>query len=234
MRKKIQLFVYPVFLSLSLLTMLVGIFSHDLVNFTKPLTLIALMLYYVVHVDKINVVVLLSVVLILITEIFARLDFLAFFQQITFLISIYYMVISILLWKSLKKLKLTFKNVLSLQLVVTMSLILYLFYAVTKLILPKIFLYQWHLLGVIVSFTIFLGVAYYIYLNSKAEVSYAIMIAASCFLIVNILTTLNELYVYVEIFYLIIVLLQLIGQFFLIRFFITQDKLKPNSDDFIF
>ncbi|TYP72277.1 hypothetical protein [Aquimarina intermedia] len=234
MRKKLQSLLYPLFLFLSLLTILAGVFSHDLVNYIKPITLLVLIGYYTIHVGKIDVFVIISILLILVTETYAHRNFLLFFEEITYLISLYYLVTTALLWKSLRKLKLTFKNVLSLQLVVTMSLILYLFYAVTNLILPKISLYQWHLLGVIISFTIFLGVSYYIYLNSKAVVSHAIMVAASCFLIVNILTTLNELYVYVEVFYLIIILLQLLGQFFLIRFFITQDQLQPNTDDFIF
>ncbi|GAA4274644.1 hypothetical protein GCM10022258_39400 [Aquimarina gracilis] len=113
-----------------------------------------------------------------------------------------------------------------------MALIGYVLYSVVELIKPQIREQSSFLAMLIVSFTAFIGVCYYIYLNSKTVVSYSLMVAASCFLISNIVTALNRFYIYLDVFTVITTVVQIFGQFFLIKFFIEQHELTPNEDDY--
>ncbi|MDH7448262.1 hypothetical protein [Aquimarina sp. 2201CG14-23] len=113
-----------------------------------------------------------------------------------------------------------------------MSLIIYVVYSVQDMISLNINEDGLYLNVFIVLFILFIGICYYIYLNSKTVVSSSLMIAASCFLIVNIMTVLNKLYVYLDIFVVISNVLQVFGHYFLIKFFIEQKDLKPNNVEF--
>ncbi|MBQ4821181.1 hypothetical protein [Aquimarina sp. MMG016] len=113
-----------------------------------------------------------------------------------------------------------------------MTLITYVLVTVANLISPAVNEHSLVLNILVVFFAIFIGVCYYIYLNSKTVTSYSLMVAASCFLIVNIVTALHRLYVPLDVFPVITNLLQISGQFFLVKFFIEQHNLVPSGKDY--
>ncbi|MDY8138274.1 hypothetical protein U0D62_21795 [Aquimarina sp. 2201CG5-10] len=123
-------------------------------------------------------------------------------------------------------------KIFTFNLVITMALVIYILISVVKLILPSVDSSMLYLIISTSSFLLFIGCCYYVYLNSKTLISYSLMVAASCFLIVNITSALNHLYVSLEIFLVIIRLLQISGQFFLVKFFIEQNDLIPNGEDY--
>ncbi|RZS92614.1 hypothetical protein EV197_2752 [Aquimarina brevivitae] len=231
-REKIVLYIFYLF---SFLTIILAVVDQFLVIFVKPVVLVALCFFYLIRKESINYLVPLVLLIMGVAEVLSATNFEKFFKFSTLLLSINYLINLVLLRKSLLKIKIQLKKVFTGQLVITMILIIYVLYAVTSLILPldsqlsRIFLYL-----LLFCFTIFLGACFYIYLNSKTVVSSSLMVAASCFLIVNITMALNEMYIYLRIFPFIINSLQIVGQFFLIKFYIDQHKLKPNSDFFLY
>ncbi len=216
----------------AVLVFLITIFTKDLVIYFKPSVIIALALLYVVNAEHKNYLVVLSLFLILACEILFLQDYLGNFMLLHILLSAYYILNILLLWKSLSRIKIKLKKVFTLQLIISMLLIAYVLFSVAELILPQVNDHILVLVMLIIFFALFIGVCYYIYLNSKTVVSYSLMVAASCFLIVNIVNALNKLYVSIEIFGFITTLLQMLGQFFLIKFFIEQHKLVPNEEDY--
>ncbi|WP_299440506.1 hypothetical protein [uncultured Aquimarina sp.] len=214
------------------LLLLVSVFKQDWLIYSKTLVVSAVSFFYVVEVKKVNYLVLLALLLILIAEILSVIDFKGYFRVINILASFYYSLNMILLWKSLQKVKIQLKRIFTIQLVITMVLIVYVVYSVADMISVNISNDQLYLNILIVLFVLFIGFCYYIYLNSKTVVSSSLMIAASCFLIVNIVTILNKLYVYLDVFVVITNVLQLFGHYFLIKFFIEQNDLKPDSVEF--
>ncbi len=229
---KIEKLTYLLFYGTSLLTLIAAVFTDGMVIYFKPPVILSLCLLYFINAEHKNYLVLSSLLLVLICEILFLQDYLGNFKLLHILLSIYYCLNIILLWKSLQVVKIQFKKVLTIQLLISMTLIAYILFSVAELILPQVNDHSTVLMMLIFFFGLFIGVCYYIYLNSKTVVSYSLMVAASCFLIVNIVAALNRLYVSLEIFPIITTMLQISGQFFLVKFFIEQHKLMPNGEDY--
>ncbi len=229
---KIEKYSYQLFYSTGLFFITTSIFAQHLSIFFKPPVILALCLIYLVKVKKRNALVLFTMMLILVSEVLSMKDFVRYFRVVNVLLSLYYFLNIILLWKSLKKIKIQFSKVFTVQLLITMGLIIYVLISVARLILPSVIEDKVFLVILITFFTLFVCSCYYIYLNSKTVISSSLMVAASCFLIVNILTALYKLYVFLEVFVVIANLLQIFGQFFLVKFFIEQHKLVPNRKDY--
>ena len=223
---------YALFYVTGVLTLLVVSFTEGLAIYVKPLVIVALGLLYVVNAKYKNYLVLLSLVLALICETLFFQDYVGNFVVLHILLSMYYALNVILLWKSLQLIKIRFKKIFTGQLIVLMILVAYVLYSVAELIMPQISDHSIALIVLIVFFTLFIWVCYYIYLNSRMVISYSLMIAASCFLLVNIIVALDRLYVSVEVFSIITTFLQITGQFFLIKFFMEQHELKPNEEEY--
>ncbi len=223
---------YRLFYLTGILTLIASVFAEKLIIFFKPSVIISLCILYFVKAEKKNYLVIFTMLLIMILEILTSKDFIRYFRILNILLSVYYILNIILLWKSLKKIKIQFKKIFTIQLMITMPLIMYVLFSVADLILPQVYDHKYYLFILIACFTSFIGLCYYIYLNSKTIISSSLMVAASCFLIVNIVTALDNLYVSLDVFALIINLLQISGQFFLIKFFIEQQNLVPVNDDY--
>ncbi len=229
---RIRKFTYWLFYFTGLLTLLASIFNSSMIIYFKPPVIIALGLLYIANAEHKNYLVLISLLLSLVCEVLFLRDYLGNFEILNILLSIYYALNIFILWKSLQLIKISLKKVFTLQLVISMVLIAYVLFSVAQLILPRVNNHVLVLVMLIFCFALFIGVCYYIYLNSKTVVSYSLMVAASCFLIVNIVAALNRLYVSIDIFFVITTLLQIFGQFFLIKFFMEQHKLVANEEDY--
>lgn len=223
--------IYRLFYLTGILTLIVSIFAEKLTIFFKPSVIVSLCILYLVKAKQKNYLVIFTMLLIMILEILTNKDFIRYFRVLNILLSVYYILNIILLWKSLKKIKVQFRKIFTVQLIITMLLIMYILFSVADLILPQVDDHKFYLFILIACFTSFIALCYYIYLNSKTIISSSLMVAASCFLIVNIITALDKLYISLEVFTLIINLLQISGQFFLIKFFIEQQNLMAVSDD---
>jgi len=200
--------------------------------YPKVLVIASVSFLYFVNAKKINYLVPCALLLILAAEILYVLDFKKYFRAINIIASVYYCLNMILLWESIQKVKIRLKRIFTLQLLITMALIVYVVYSVADMVSLSVVKDRLYLNILIVLFVLFIGFCYYIYLNSRTIVSSSLMIAASCFLIVNILTILNKLYVHLDIFVVITNVLQFFGHCFLVKFFIEQHKLKPDSVEY--
>ncbi|MCK8523993.1 hypothetical protein M0D21_20620 [Aquimarina sp. D1M17] len=229
---KTENYAYQLFYFTSLLFITASIFMEHLSIFLKPVVLLLLSAIYILRAEHKNALVLIAMGVILVAEVLSMKDFIRYFRVLNVLLSVYYLLNIILLWKSLKKIKIRLNKVFTVQLIITMALIVYVLASVAGLILPSVYDDRMYLVILILFFTVFVCSCYYIYLNSKTVVSSSLMVAASCFLIVNIITALYKLYVFLEVFMVIGNLLQVFGQFFLVKFFIEQHKLTPNEEDF--
>ena len=226
--------IFKLFYVLSLLTVSFAVIDQRSVIFVKPFVIILLCCIYLIDNHKKNYLVPFSLLVIGVAEVFSVLDFSGYFNVLNVILTIYYIINLLILRKSLTVVKIKLKKILTGQLIISMILIGYVLYAVTNLILPYTFFgVNIYLYILLFFFMIFIGVCFYIYLNSKTIVSSSLMVAASCFLIVNITMALNEMYINLVIFPLIINLLQIIGQFFLVKFYKDQDKLTPDGDYFV-
>ncbi|SEM11998.1 hypothetical protein SAMN04487910_4167 [Aquimarina amphilecti] len=212
--------------------LLTSIFNEPLLVYSKTLVIFSISFFYFVKVKRVNYLVIVALLLVLAAEVLSVIDFKKYFRIINILMSFYYCLNMMLLWKSLKKVKIQFKRIFTAQLAITMGLITYVVYSVADMISLNVGEDQLYLNILIILFIFFIGFCYYIYLNSKTVVSSSLMIAASCFLIVNILTILNKMYVYLDIFVVITNVLQLFGHYFLVKFFVEQEDLKPDDVEF--
>ncbi|WP_128755318.1 hypothetical protein [Aquimarina sediminis] len=229
----VEKLVYQLFYITGILTLMTSVFADRLIVVFKPLVVVALCVIYLIKTKQKNYLVIVTMLLIMVIEVLTAKDFVKYFRVLNILLSVYYILNIVLLWKSFKRIKVRLKKIFTIQLLITMVLIVYVLFSVADLILPQVHDDGVYLFILIVCFTVFIGVCYYIYLNSKTVVSSSLMVAASCFLIVNIITALNSLYVFLEVFVLIANFLQISGQYFLIKFFIEQQSLTPVNDDYL-
>ncbi len=198
----------------------------------KPLFIIILSYIYILNSEKVNYFVLVSMLILMITKIFVLLDFGKYFKYITILYALHYIINIFLLWESVLLVKMQVKKFFTAQLLITMILIGYVLYSATNLIIPSIVNDQVYLIVFVICFMLFISFCYYIYLNSKTVVSSSLMVAASCFLIVNTVMAVNEFYIQIQIFAIMASILQMFGEFFLIKFFTEQQHLSPYDEEY--
>ncbi len=230
--KMFEKLTYILFYITGIVALLAAILTNNLVIYFKPAVVVALSILYLANAKYKSYLVVLSLLLILVCETLFLYDYIGNFKILHILLSIYYALNIVLLSKSLQVIKVRFDKIFTLQMLISMALILYVLVSVAKLILPQVSDHAVVLIILIFFFALFIGVCYYIYLNSRTIISYSLMIAASCFLIVNIINALNGLYISLAIFPVITTILQIVGQYFLIKFFLEQYKLTPNSEDY--
>lgn len=215
---------YYLFYFFSILTFLASVFKYQAIVYVKPFVLLMLSVIYFSTVQKKDYLFLLSIILIMMAEILSVKDFSNFFPVINGVLALYYVLNIILLSRSLSFVKIEWNSMLIMQLFVTMTLLVYILYSVISLVLPLVQDFQLYLMVLSICFTLFLGVCYYIYIATRTILSAALMVAASCFLIVNVVTILNEIYMPLGIFAILTHVLQIVGQFFLIKFLMAEKK----------
>jgi len=163
---KTKKLTYWLFYSAALLVFLVSVFAYDLIIYVKPLVILSLTLLYILNAKKVNHLVVLSLPLILVCEIIFLKGYLENFVILHILLSAYYALNIAVLWKSLRRIKIKFRKVFTLQLAISMILITYVLFSVAQLILPQVSDHILVLIMLIIFFALFIGVCYYIYLNS--------------------------------------------------------------------
>ncbi len=178
---------------------------------------------------KINILFLLSMCIILVTDIFIYIDFKGYYNSISVLISIFYVVGVFALRSFISKDDVKFGKFISFPVGVSVILIGYLVYAITELVLPEIkdsFLF---IALIVLSMLLFCVVSFFIYTADRFEKSMYPFIAACCTLFVDALLTINELYYYSRVFTVIINITEIIGIYFFAIFFIRAKPRDVNS-----
>ncbi len=218
--KKINI-TYLLFYCAFAIVVFIAIFLDKwLLVYSKPIVPMSLIVLYLVHVKKVNLLFPLSMLVIAITDIFNYIDFIRYYDSIALLISSFYVLCIFLLRDYIVKDDIKLNRIVSLPVVVSTILITYLIYTITELALPKVGNSLGSVAIIVISVLLFVAVSFFIYVADRYEKSIYLFIAACCTLFVDALLAINELYYYTRVFTILINIAEIAGLYFFTSFFI--------------
>ena len=199
--------------------------------YAKPWVVLSLIIIYINEVSKINLWYLISMLFILITDTLVYLHFIKYFEIISILVSIYFVICSYLLkdYIAIKDIKVN--SITRFPILISILLIGYLIFSITELVLPKISDSIWSLIIILFTLLIFAALCFFIYLADRYHGNIRLFIAASCCLFVNALVPINELYYYNRVFTVLINIAEIAGFYFFMKFLIDAKPIQIKSFD---
>jgi len=221
---------YLFFYVASLLVVYVSIFlDKSLLIWVKPLVPLSLIVSYHVLVKEFNLLFFLSMIVILVTDIFNYTDFIKYYDTIAILISTFYVLCVFLLKDYIKKEDVKLDALISLPAFLSVILIGYLVFSITELVMPKISNSLGSIVIIVVALLLFVFVSFFIYVANRYEKSVYLFIAACCTLFVDALLAINELYYYTRVFTVLINIAEIAGLYFFTLFLINIRKIKVRK-----
>ncbi len=221
---------YLFFYSSFLIVLYVAVFQEKwLLVYVKPIVPVSLIVLYLSLVKKINILFPISMITILITDIFIYIDFIKYYTIIAVLISIFYINCVLLLRRFISKEDVKLDRVISPPVLISVTLIGYLIYSITELALPKVGDSVGAIVLIVISLLLFSGVCFFIYVADRFEKSIFLFIATCCTLFVDALLAINELYYYSRVFTVVINIAEIVGVYFFTSFFIETKLLDTKS-----
>ena len=112
---KTEKLAYQSFYITSFAFVVISIFAQHLSVFFKPPVILTLCFIYLIKSRDKRVLVLLATLVVLIAEVLTMKDFIGYFRLLNVLLSVYYLLNIILLWGSLKKIKIKLNKVFTVQ-----------------------------------------------------------------------------------------------------------------------
>ncbi len=225
-------FTYWLFYVLFLLVVIISVFfEKKLLIYTKPLVSISLLILYVKHVEKIDLFFVISIFLILTTDIFIYIDFLKYYDIIAVLITLFYFFCILSLKKYIIRADIVLSKLASPPVIISVILIGYLIFSITELVLPKIRDSVGAIVMIVISLVGFSGVSFFIYVADRYEKSIYLFVAACCTLFVDALLAINELYYYNRVFTTLINIAEIAGVYFFTSFFIETKEITNRSTE---
>ncbi len=203
-------------------------FDKWVLIYVKPIVPISLIFLYQRFVKKTNLLFPLSMLVIAATDVFVYLDFVKYFSTIAILIALFYALCLLLLKNFISIQEIKLNKLMSPQAIVSILLIGYLIFSITRLVLPKIINSVESVLLIIVSLLLFVTVCFFIYVANRYEKSIYLFIASCCTLFVDAFLAINELYFYSRLFTTLINIVEIAGIYFFTIFFVETKLVKKK------
>ncbi|WP_160114517.1 hypothetical protein [Aquimarina sp. AU474] len=172
-----------------------------------------------------------SIFLILTTDIFIYIDFLKYYDIIAVLITLFYFFCILSLKKYIIRADIVLSKLASPPVIISVILIGYLIFSITELVLPKIRDSVGAIVMIVISLVGFSGVSFFIYVADRYEKSIYLFVAACCTLFVDALLAINELYYYNRVFTTLINIAEIAGVYFFTSFFIETKEITNRSTE---
>ncbi len=221
---------YLLFYFLFTLVIVVAVFfEKELLIYTKPLVSVSLLVLYIKYVKIVDPFFVVSIFLIIATDIFTYIDFLKYYDIIAVLIAMFYTFCVLSLKSYIIKKDIALQKLISPPVIISIVLIGYLIFSITELVLPKIQNSVGMIVIIVVSLVVFSGVSFFIYVADRYEKSIYLFIAACCTLFVDALLAINELYYYNRVFTALINIAEIAGLYFFTSFFIETKEITNKS-----
>lgn len=212
------------FYTFAFISLLVAIFleKRDLL-YVYPLTFVAVFLMYMSEKKQsMSILFVLALLLALSSGVYLILGFGQYVIEVSILVSLFYIVYLRLMYLKNEKMKTTVK--MYIRLLIIFLPVLYIYDRVIYLVYPEIkvgFVY----FAIMVFFMLsYIVAALYYYLRNKNQSNLWMLITAVNLGIMNIIVTINELYMYERMFTVIAIFCSNLMLFFSLRFMLEDDK----------
>ncbi len=181
---------------------------------------------YIKYIDKIDFWYLISLLVIIVCDILIYLDFLHYFSVICILISIYFVLCTVVIKKFISTEKFKITSLLSVPILVSICLITYLIYSILQLILYMILDAIPYVIISIFSLLAYVGSSYFIYITDRYKGGLKLLIVACLCMFIVCLIAINELFYYNVVFTVLIVSTHILGFYIFMKFLIET---KPEN-----
>ena len=205
-------------------------FDPKFLTLALPFTIICIGLLYLTSAIKINYWYLLSLFIMLISDILIYTDFKSYFSIICILIGVYFLLNSLVLKRFVMRYKFQWNALLSLPLVIGTALIIYLIYAISELLISyvlKALPFVIFSLAGSITFTI---TSYLTYHVVKYDEKVSIMIVAGICIFIVALVPINELFFYNKVFTVLINLTHVLGLYIFMKFLVNTKYQNDVSE----
>ncbi len=198
-------------------------FERKLLMYVLPIVIISIGMLYIKYLDKIDYWYLISLTVIIVCDILIYLDFLRYFSIICALISIYFLLCTVVLRKFIALKELHINTLFTVPILVSVCLIAYVIYSILELILHMVSDAIPYVLISIFSLLIYMAVSYFIYITDRYKGGLKLFIVGClCMFIVSLLS-INELLYYNTVFTVLITITHILG-FYIFLSFLVETK----------
>ncbi len=211
---------YLFYLSFIIVMVIAIFFDKKLLVFALPFTIICVGLLYLNSTIKVNYWYLLSLFLMLITDILIYMDFKSYFSIICALIGVFFLLSSLVLKKFVVLDKFHRGTLVSLPFLIGTALIIYLIYAISELLLPHVLKALPFVIISLVGSVTFTITSYLVYHAVKYKDKVKIMIVAGLCIFIVALVPINELFYYNRVFTILINLTHVLSLYVFMKFLI--------------
>lgn len=221
--KSLHLLFYLSFIAVIIITIF---FERKLLVYALPINIISLAILYIKSVHNINFWYLLSLLVILITDILIYTDFAEHFSVICLLICLYFLICSISIRKFIVLSKFQWSPILSFPFLICTFLITYLIFAISQLLLPFIIPALPYLIISLIGSLTFVITSYIIYNTDRYQDAFKLLAVIGLSTFVVALLPINELFYYNKVFTVLINIAHILGLYIFMGFLI---KAKPEN-----
>lgn len=205
-------------------------FERKFLIYILPVVIISLGIIYIIKATKISFLYLIALFLMIICDILIYSDFETYFPIICFLTSIYFFISTLVLIKFIKPKKFTAISMLSIPIIISSLLILYLIFSITQLVydsikdmIPLVVLNVSSLLAYVI-------VSYFVYIMDVYREGLNILIVACLCIFITSLIPINELFYYSTVFTVFINITHILGFYLFVNFLIDTNPKKIESE----
>lgn len=179
----------------SLLVIIISAFlPKSYLQLAIPSVLFALIMVYSSNNKNINIYFILSLVAVMFSNYYTYVDIISHFPKICIFVSIYLAMACLSLKNYLSEIRLKWSKLISWSLVISLSLISYLIFSISELVLHKLPGSVPYILLAVISLLIYIAISYYIYVSDLYANGIKLLLAACLFIFVIAIAPINELY----------------------------------------
>ncbi len=226
--KNIELTHIAFYISSISVIVIASFFDEKLIAIALPATITCLLAIYIKKAKQINFWYLGNLLVMLVCNLLIYLDFVRYFLAINILITLYHLlsVMSLKAYIDVKKIKTT--NFSSFSLIIGITLIIYLIYAIVDLIFDFLLPYIGYAILTVVALIAYVIVSYLIYKTDMYKGGIKLLIASYIWMFVHALTPINEITIHFRVFTVLIITTHIIGLYLFLTFLINNE---PKQSD---
>ncbi len=224
----IRLLFYFSFVSIIIVTVF---FERKLLIYTLPITILFIGILYIQHVRKIDPWYILSLMVMIISDILIYEDFTNYFSEICILIGVFFLLSSLSLRKFIAPNKLQWSTILSFPFILCAFLILYLIYAISQLLLPYVLAALPFVIICLAGSLTFTITSYIVYITDKYEQGITLVTVVGLCVFIVALLPINELFFYSRIFTVLLNITHILSLYLFMTFLVSSKSKKTSLED---
>ncbi|WP_109301050.1 hypothetical protein [Aquimarina sp. AU474] len=198
-------------------------FDKSYLKIILPITLLALIIYYIKDSPRINMFFILSIIALMVNDFLLYTDMISNFSKICILISSYLVFTSLSLKSYVVQTKQHWSKIISASLLISLALIIYLIFSISELVLHRLPGAIPYIVMAVIPLLVYIAISYYIYISDVYVSGIRLLISACLCIFIITLAPINELFYSSRVFIIFNTTGHILGLYLFMKFLMETD-----------